>query len=258
MLQNAKEELEIILKNYDIGKVIREGIDTAIVGKPNVGKSTLMNMLSGNERSIVTEIAGTTRDIVEETVTLGDVVLRLSDTAGIHNTDDKVESIGVERARSKMSDSQLVLAVFDGTDRLTDDDLSLLGSLNKDNAIIIINKTDLDNKIDKNPFKGFKLIELSAKKGTGFEELVSAVAEITKLSSLNPESVVLISERQRECARRALDGVNEALSALHSGLTVDAVGVCVDDALSALLELTGKRVTNEVTDQIFQRFCVGK
>ena len=258
MLTGVKNELEIILRDYDAGRVIREGIDTAIVGKPNVGKSTLMNMLSGTDRSIVTEIAGTTRDIIEETVTVGDIILRLSDTAGIRETEDKVESIGVERARNKISSSQLVLAVFDGTEELSKDDINLINELSSENTVIIVNKTDLDNKIDMNRFEGFKTVETSAKEGKGYEELKKAVADITRASSLRPESVVLISERQRACAQRALDGVNEAVSALEMGHTMDAVGVCVDDALSALLELTGKRVTNRVTDEIFSRFCVGK
>lgn len=258
MLGRAENELKKILSDYDAGRVIREGIDTVIVGKPNVGKSTLMNMLSGTDRSIVTEIAGTTRDIVEETVTVGDITLRLSDTAGIHDTDDTVESIGVQRAKSKIDSAQLVLAVFDSTAPLNEDDIYLLKTVSKQNTIIIINKTDLESKLDFSNFEGFYLVEISAKNGIGYEDLSEAIAKITKASDLSPESTVLISERQRACAERAYDGISEALFALESGCTMDAVGVCVDDALSALLEITGKRVTNEVTDEIFRRFCVGK
>ena len=258
MLRSAKSELEQILKDYDAGKVIREGIDTVIVGKPNVGKSTLMNMLSGTERSIVTEIAGTTRDIIEETVIIGDITLRLSDTAGIHDTDDTVESIGVERAKGKIESAQLVLAVFDSTKPLDSDDIYLLEAVSKENTVIIINKTDLECQMDLSRFEGFNTVEISAKNGDGYENLSQIIAEITAVSSLSPESTVLISERQRACTQKAYDGICEALNALELGCTMDAVGVCVDDALSALLELTGKRVTNEVTDEIFRRFCVGK
>lgn len=258
MLGNAETELNKILRDYDAGKVIREGIDTVIVGKPNVGKSTLMNMLSGSDRSIVTEIAGTTRDIVEETVTVGDITLRLSDTAGIHETDDTVESIGVERAKQKIDSAQLCLAVFDSTMPLNDDDLYLLSCVPKENTIIIVNKTDLEKKLDYIKFADFNVVETSAKNGTGYDELCKAIAENTKTANLSSESTVLINERQRACTERALDGINEALAALQMGATMDAVGVCVDDALAALLELTGKRVTNEVTDEIFRRFCVGK
>ena len=217
-----------------------------------------MNMLSGTERSIVTEIAGTTRDIIEETVIIGDITLRLSDTAGIHDTDDTVESIGVERAKGKIESAQLVLAVFDSTKPLDSDDIYLLEAVSKENTVIIINKTDLECKMDLSRFEGFNTVEISAKNGDGYENLSQIIAEITAVSSLSPESTVLISERQRACTQKAYDGICEALNALELGCTMDAVGVCVDDALAALFELTGKRVTNEVTDEIFRRFCVGK
>lgn len=258
MLQNAKQGISQMLETFDAGKVLREGIDTAIVGKPNVGKSTLMNMLSGCDRSIVTEVAGTTRDIIEDTVTVGDITLRLADTAGIHSTDDTVESIGVERAKERINTAQLILAVFDCTKPLDEDDRKLLETLNPENTIIIINKTDLGSLIDMSVFEGYRIIEASAKNGKGYESLVKEIAEISGTANLREDSTVLINERQRACAQRALDGVSEALDALLSGATMDAVGVCVDDALSALLELNGKRVTNEVTDEIFRRFCVGK
>lgn len=258
MLNNAKSELKAMLVNYDAGKILREGITTAIVGKPNVGKSTLMNLLSGEERSIVTDVAGTTRDIVEETVTLGDITLRLADTAGIHTTDDKVESIGVEKAEQRIDTAQLILAVFDSTSPLDSDDLKILESIKDKNAIIIINKTDLKNLINSNNFRGFKTVEISAKSGNGYDELCNAVLEVSNAKKLKPDSAVLISERQRLCAQKAYNSISEALTALDMGCTMDAVGVCVDDALAALLELTGKRVTNEVSDEIFRRFCVGK
>lgn len=257
-LEFSKSALSEMLRDYDAGRVLREGIATAIVGKPNVGKSTLMNMLSGTQRSIVTEIAGTTRDIIEETVTVGDIMLRLADTAGIHQTDDTVESIGVERAKEKISASQLILAVFDCSKPLDNDDLSLIKSIDPKNSIIIINKTDIKTDIDLNLFDGFETVRTSAKNGDGYEELKNAIARLSGTANLKPEAAVLMNERQRDCAKRALDGVAEALASLNMGCTVDAVGVCVDDALAALLELTGKRVTNEVTDEIFRRFCVGK
>ena len=258
MLNNAVEALGEMLSTFDAGKILREGIDTAIVGKPNVGKSTLMNMLSGTERSIVTEVAGTTRDVIEDTVTVGGITLNLADTAGIHQTDDTVESIGVERAKKRIETAQLILAVFDCTKPLDSDDMALIGSINPNNTIVIINKTDLENKIDSSAFKGFRVVETSAKDGGGYENLANEIAEISGTANLREDSTVLITERQRACAQRAFDGVTEALNALQMGATMDAVGVCVDDALAALLELTGKRVTNEVTDEIFRRFCVGK
>jgi len=258
MLENGVNALQKMLTDYDAGKVISEGINTVIVGKPNVGKSTLMNLLSGEERSIVTSVAGTTRDIIEETVIVGDVTLRLADTAGIHDTDDTVESIGVELARKRIESAQLILAVFDCTKPLEPEDIQLLESVKDRNTIAVINKTDLENKLDLSAFDGMTKVEVSAKNGEGYEQLKKAVATICGTADLSPDAAVLLGERQHACAVRALDGVEEALLALRNGCTMDAVGVCVDDALSALLELTGKRVTNEVTDEIFRRFCVGK
>lgn len=258
MLQRAKAEIENMLSTYDAGRILREGIDTVIVGKPNVGKSTLMNMLSGAERSIVTDVAGTTRDVIEDTVTVGDITLRLADTAGIHNTDDTVESIGVERAKDRIDKASLVLAVFDCTKPLDNDDIALLQSVKDKNTIAIVNKTDLENNIDMSVFGGMRVVTASAKNNTGYEDLCREIAEISGTANLNPDTAVLIGERQRACAQRALDAVNEAINALTGGQTMDAVGVCVDDALAALFELTGKRVTNEVTDEIFRKFCVGK
>ena len=258
MLKNAKESLEEMLGSYDAGKILREGIETAIVGKPNVGKSSIMNMLSRADRSIVTDIAGTTRDVIEETVKLGDIILRLADTAGIRDTGDTIESIGVELALKRMETAQLILAVFDCSRELDSDDLRLLESLKGKNVLVIINKTDLDSKIDTNIFKDFSLVEISAKDNKGLEELKEKVAKISGVNNISPDSANLINERQRDCAKRALDAVDEAYGAIMAGQTLDAVGICVDDALDALFELTGRRVTNEVADEIFRSFCVGK
>lgn len=258
MLNSAKAEIEQMLSTYDAGRVLREGIETVIVGKPNVGKSTLMNMLSGAERSIVTDVAGTTRDVIEDTVMVGDIKLRLADTAGIHNTEDTVESIGVQRAKGRIDTAELVLAVFDSTMPLDSNDISLLDSVKGKNTIVVVNKSDLDAKIDTTAFEGMRVVTVSAKNNTGYDDLCHEIAEISGTANLNPDTAVLIGERQRACAERALDAVNEAMNALTAGQTMDAVGVCVDDALAALFELTGKRVTNEVTDEIFRKFCVGK
>ena len=258
MLLNAKASLEEMLVTYDAGKILREGVETVIVGKPNVGKSSLMNMLSGADRSIVTDIAGTTRDVIEETVRVGDIVLRLADTAGIRETEDKIESIGVYLAKKRIETAQLVLAVFDCTDVLNDDDLALIKGLNPNNTLVVINKTDLESRLERDTFKGFETVEISAKENKGLEELTHKIGKICGTSNLSPDSAVLINERQRACAQNALNSVNEAYDTINMGLTLDAVGICLDDALSYLFELTGRRVTNEVADEIFRSFCVGK
>ncbi len=252
-----KQKLNTLISTYDTGKLIRDGIDCTIVGKPNVGKSTLMNLLCGSERSIVTDVAGTTRDVVESTVTLGELTLNISDTAGIHNTDDIVEIKGVERSISRLDTSALVFAVFDLSNPLDNDDKEIIKRLNS-NAIIVLNKCDLKSVADTSVFENKNTVTVSAKDKSGTDELFSAIKEAVNAQSLDGDEAVLISERQRSCAKRAFDSICEAENALVSGITIDAVGVCIDDCLSALLELTGKRVTNEVTDEVFKRFCVGK
>ena len=231
-----------------------------IVGRPNVGKSTLMNLLAGYERSIVTSVAGTTRDIVEDTIRLGDIVLRLADTAGQRETSDEVESIGVRRARERMERAELVLAVFDGAEQLNDDDMALAKAAAGQPSIAVINKADIGININEeyiqNLFKHTVII--SAQKGEGLEQLEQAVREVTGVAALNESEPLLATERQRDCAKRCLECVNEAIEALDMGYTLDAVGVSIDGAIGALLELTGERATEAVVDKVFERFCVGK
>ncbi len=258
LLEHASERLSALLSTFDAGKAVLEGVEAVIVGKPNVGKSTLMNLLCGSERSIVTDIAGTTRDIIENTVNIGDITLNLSDTAGIHETEDTVERFGVDRAREKIENAHIILAVFDASSELSVEDKSLLDDIRDKKTIVILNKSDLAPKLTEKDFCDFNTIQISAKTGEGYERLSAEIARLCDAAHLTGEETVLISERQRNCASRALEGVRAALDALVSGATLDAVGVCVDDAVAALLELTGKRVTNEVADEVFRRFCVGK
>lgn len=259
-IRNGIESLEKLINNYDTGRIIIEGVDTAIVGRPNVGKSTLMNLLSGTDRSIVTEIAGTTRDIVEDTVTLGGIVLHLSDTAGVRETDDAVESIGVERAVKRLENAQLVLAVFDASKPLSDDDRRLIALCKNKNAIGIINKTDLvENYLTDELKENFrKLVFISAKTGDGKDRLEQAVTELLGTGNFDTSAATLINERQLECCKNALKALNEAEEALNIGLTMDAVTVCLDSAVESLLVLTGEKATDSVVNEIFAHFCVGK
>ncbi len=254
------ETLQKLLDTYDSGQAVKQGIDTVIAGRPNVGKSTLMNLLSGYEKSIVTDIPGTTRDIVEDTVLVGDVILRLSDTAGLRDTDDKVEKIGVDRARKRLEQCGLLLAVFDNSRELDDEDLKLIELAENVPCIAIVNKTDLENRADINKItdKINKIIHISASSGEGRDELVKAVEEIAGTAKLNPSEGILSNERQRVAVSNALKSVTEAKTALELGMTFDAVTVSLEDAISELLELTGEKTSDEVVDRVFHNFCVGK
>lgn len=260
VLQECADELQSLLKSYDAGKVMREGVDTVIAGRPNVGKSTLMNLLSGCERSIVTNVPGTTRDVIEETVMLGEIPLHLSDTAGIHLTEDPVEKIGVERAKERLLRAGLVLAVFDSSQPLSDDDRELIELLSDAPALAVINKTDLEQKLDTDHIQNKigHIVFISALMGNGSQELEKKVSEIVGTSELDSSQGILATERQRSSAESALNFVLEATDAVKMGITLDAVTVIIEEAINALLELTGERVTEAVTDQVFAHFCVGK
>lgn len=257
---NAIKILQGLLDTYDSGQAVKQGIDTVIAGRPNVGKSTLMNLLTGCEKSIVTDIPGTTRDVVEDTVVLGDVILRLSDTAGLRDTEDRVEQIGVDRAKKRLEQCGLLLAVFDNNQILNDDDYELIKNAKNATTIAIINKIDLEQKLDTDFINdNFEnVVYISAKSGECREELTKAVEKIAGTANLNPSEGILSNERQRLAVANALSSVVEAKSTLDAGLTYDAVTVLLEDAISNLLELTGESTSDEVIDRVFHNFCVGK
>lgn len=259
-IYNAHLELCALLSNFDSGMAVTNGVEAAIVGKPNVGKSTLMNLLTGYDRSIVTEIEGTTRDIVEETVNLNGCILRISDTAGMRETGDIVEKLGVERSRKKLERAAIVFAVFDLSKPLSDEDKELIDECKDKNVIPIVNKTDLEPRLDVDYIKN-KLgspLFISAKSGDGYNELCDRVAELMGTKNFDTTSAMLVNERQRICCQKASDALKDALEALNIGLTPDAIGVCIDDAIAALLELTGQKASEAVVDEVFKQFCVGK
>ncbi len=259
-IYNAHLELCALLSNFDSGMAVTNGVEAAIVGKPNVGKSTLMNLLTGYDRSIVTEIEGTTRDVVEETVNLNGCILRISDTAGMRETGDIVEKLGVERSRKKLERAAIVFAVFDLSKPLSDEDKELIDECKDKNVIPIINKTDLEPRLDVDYIKN-KLgspLFISAKSGDGYNELCDRVAELMGTKNFDTTSAMLVNERQRICCQKASDALKDALEALNIGLTPDAIGVCIDDAIAALLELTGQKASEAVVDEVFKQFCVGK
>ena len=259
-ISSASDDLGKLLARFDSGMAITAGVDAAIVGKPNVGKSTLMNLLTGTERSIVTEVEGTTRDVIEETVELRGCILRISDTAGIRDTEDKVEKLGVERSRKKLERAAVIFAVFDASAPLSDEDEAIIEMCRGRKTLPILNKSDLECEVD------ISLIEdslgspvlLSAKNGIGFDELCDSIVQLLGTEDFDTTSAMLATERQRLCCEKAKQSLDEAVAALKCGMTNDAVGVCIDDAISALLELTGQRAGEAVLNEVFSKFCVGK
>lgn len=259
-LAEIRKDLLSLVQNYDCGRIIREGVSAVIVGKPNVGKSTLFNCLSGCQRSIVTDIAGTTRDVVEESVRIGDIVLRLADTAGIRQTDDIIEGIGVDIAEKLIDSSELIIAVFDGNSPLTEDDLKLLERIDSKKTVAVVNKSDLGICPDISEIERHikHTVYLSAKESNGIEKLQTAIEEIFEINENSFMSVSVANERQKKCIDSALVCVESAVSALENGELLDAVNVLIDEAEQYLLSLTGKKVTDAVVDEVFSRFCVGK
>ena len=248
--------------SWQQGQMVRQGIATAIIGSANVGKSTLMNLLSGRERSIVTAIPGTTRDVIEETVRLGDLTLRLSDTAGLRQSDDPIEQIGVERSRRALEQCDLILAVFDESRPLTPEEREWLPQLSG-RAVVIYNKQDLPPALTAEEKAAIAAVapvsvSISAAAGTGLAELTEAIRQVVGLSHFDPTAAIIANARQLECITAARRSLGEGIEALAAGETLDAVSVCLEQAADALLTLTGRRASAEAIDKVFEQFCVGK
>lgn len=258
-LDELSKSFSKLLATYDSGRIVRNGINTVIVGKPNAGKSTLMNYLSGYQRSIVTDIEGTTRDVIEESIKLGNFTLRLSDTAGIRSTEDVIENIGVEIALKRMKEADLIFAVFDSTRNLSEEDKRIIANIDINKSVAVINKIDADLKADKNYiYSVFKYVaEISAKNENGIEKIEKILEDMFE-NNESPENGFIANERQKNCLERAAEYINEAKDALENGVFLDGITVLLDSASEKLMELTGERVSDAVVDDVFSRFCVGK
>ena len=260
VLGQVQQELDGLIKNYDAGAVLREGVDCAIVGRPNAGKSTLLNLLAGFDRAIVTPVAGTTRDVVEQAVQLGDIRLNLFDTAGLRQTDDAIEAEGIRRSWKKLDEAGLILAVFDGSESLTREDLALAQRCAGRPAIALVNKEDKPTRFDAEIIAGdfAMVIPVCCQEEGSRKVITAAVARLLGTNQIDPHAASLSGQRQLAAATRARDAVAGALDAVEGGFGLDAVSVCVDDALDALCELTGENASEAVINEVFERFCVGK
>lgn len=257
-LRADAKALYALLQTYGQGRILKQGVSAAIVGKPNVGKSSLLNALAGYERVIVTEIAGTTRDTVEETVMLGSTRLRLIDTAGIRETADKIEAMGVERSREAVENADLVIFVCDGSQPLTEEDRSVIElCADMPHSVALINKSDLGHSVVPSDLPFMTVIPICAKTGEGLEQLADVVDEMFA-SSAPCDGSILTNPRQFDAIRRAYEAMLRALQSLKLGLTPDAALTDIEEAMQAMGEVTGATVREDITARIFERFCVGK
>jgi tRNA modification GTPase len=256
-LRRAEQSLDTLLGSFERGRLMTAGIPAAIVGRPNAGKSSLLNALLGYERAIVTDVPGTTRDTIEEKLRLGSLLLRLTDTAGIRDTADTVERLGVERSRLAMERAELVIDVLDGSAALSDEDLALLREAEKrPRAVLVVSKSDLGT-VAELPETSLPVVVLSARTGEGLDELEKVIRALFPMPAV-PAGEILTNARQAEAVSRALESLRAALSAMEEGRTPDIVLTESEAAMAALGELSGRSVREDVTDRIFRRFCVGK
>lgn len=263
-ITEISEDIKRLIESYREGKIIREGIKVAIVGRPNVGKSSLLNALLKEERAIVTEIPGTTRDIIEETITLKGVPLRLIDTAGIRETSEKVERIGIERSLEKLKEADVVLFVVDGSKGLTEEDVKIYEKLKgRRDVIVVINKKDLGLKVKCSDLKEFeRCVEVSAKEESGIERLTEKILDLVMIEPeavLGKEEPLITSERQKELLEKAKKALERVLKSLDEGFeSPEFLSIDLDEALEKLGMIVGKVTTEDMFDIIFSRFCIGK
>ena len=263
MLDSVKKKLERLERSFDNGKVIKEGIKTAIIGKPNAGKSSLLNAILKEDRAIVTEYEGTTRDTIEEFVNINGIPLKLIDTAGIRETKDEVEKIGIAKSRETANTADLIIAIFDASKEIDEEDLEVIDFIKNKKAIIILNKMDLKAKIDENNENLKKLsgniIKMSALKNIGIDKLYEKITEMFNLNEINLDNEnVITNVRQKNLITKAIENVKKAKETIEQKMPIDIVAIFINDILEDLGKITGEVVTEDIIEEIFANFCLGK
>ena len=264
MLSKVKDLLVKLEKSFDEGKLLKEGIKTAIIGRPNAGKSSLLNAILKEDRAIVTEFEGTTRDTIEEFVNIAGIPLKLIDTAGIReNANDEIEKIGIAKSKEIARDADLVIAIFDSSKDFTEEDKEILEIIKNKKSIIILNKIDLKAKIDeKNPLlKDFSgnIIKISALNQIGLEDLYKKIEDMFSNNEINLDNDCIITNvRQKDLVSKAIEDVKKTEETLENGLPIDIISIFIKDILEDLSKITGEVVSDEIIDEIFSRFCLGK
>lgn len=253
------EKISELLKNQNSGKILREGLETAIIGKPNVGKSSLLNFLAETDRAIVTEIPGTTRDSIEEFINIRGVPLKIIDTAGIRNSENLVEQIGIDRAKNFAKNAELILALFDGSKNLSTEDEEIFKLLENKNSIILLTKSDLPQILTDEQIKNFtdkKIFHVSTKTGEGFEKVFDEILKI--VGNIDSENIFVRDEREADLLRRTLKHLQEAKETAENNFGIDFISIDLRTSLELLSEITGESVTEDVINEIFSKFCIGK
>jgi len=257
IVDSAESQVKSLIDSYSTGYIIQNGVRTAIIGSPNVGKSTLMNLLAHREKSIVTDIAGTTRDAIEETIILGNIPLILVDTAGIRESNDIIEQIGAKKSREIADSANLILFLIDASRKISDDELALLNSFDKKRVIIVVNKIDLNPDYDSSFIDNDKIVYISAKNGEGLQQLSDSIEKFVDFGSCDENDLIITTERQRDVLVKCLEKV-EIVKSNVGKVTKDILVELLKDPVNVLSEFSGEKVEDEVVDSIFSKFCVGK
>lgn len=263
LLENVKSKLKILEESFNSGKVLKEGIKTAIIGRPNAGKSSLLNTILKEERAIVSDIEGTTRDTIEELVTIKGIPLKIIDTAGIRKTSDKIEEIGVEKALKVAEEADLILAIIDNTKELNEEDLKIFNLVKNKNAIILLNKIDLkENNLEKNENiinANKKVIKISTKNRDGIEQLYKEIEKMFNIKEIDIDSGNLITNiRHKNQITNSIKNINEAINSINLNLPIDIISISIKETLEDLGKITGDNVGEDIINEIFSKFCLGK